>query len=100
MVHVYKAGRAMPGGNGITSLLANSPWSATFLQGIPTITRTMLVCSRRTPFFACSTLDGAIETGIQAAGRLPDGTIVEIWEAETPEAFLPPMPWIPHPDFC
>ena len=97
MIRVYKAGRRLPAGNGIASLLANPQWSHTFLQDIPTVTRTMQVCSRRTPFFVCATLEAAIEAGIQPAGRLPQGTIVEVWEAETPEAFSPPS-WVPHPD--
>jgi hypothetical protein len=100
MTRVYKTGQRLPAGNGITSLLANPQWSHTFLQDIPTVTQTMQVCARRTPFFVCATLEAAIAAGIQPAGRLPDGAVVEVWEAETPEAFAPPMPWIPHPDLA
>ena len=98
MTRVYKAGRGLPAGNGIYSLLANPQWSHTFLHGIPSVTQTMLVCFRKTPFFVCATLEAAIAAGTQPAGRLPPGTVVEVWEAEAPEVFSPPMPWVPHPD--
>ena len=87
MVRVYKAGRRLPSGNGITSLLANPQWSATFLQNVPTVTRSMQICSRKTPFFVCSTLKAAMKAGTLPVENLPAGTIVEVWEAQTPEVF-------------
>lgn len=100
MKHVYKAGRKLPEdlGWGISSLLANPQWSATFLQGKPTVTQTQQFCGRKTPFFVCSSLQAAIEVGTLLPGRLPPGTVVEIWEAQTHETFPPPLPWLPHPD--
>ena len=99
MLRVYKAGRSLPPelGSGISSLLANPQWSATFRQGERTVTQTMRICARKTPFFVCLSLEAAIEVATFSIGRIPQGTVVEVWEAETPETF-PPMPWVPHPD--
>src|SRR5258708_31323814 len=94
---VYKAGRRLPAGKGISSLLANPQWAAEFNQGERSITQTLRLCSRKSPFFVCSTIEAAIAVGTLPAGRLPEGTIVEVWEAEASD-ILPTLPWVPHPD--
>ena len=96
MITVYKAGRSLLQGIGITSLLANRQWAINYLQGEKTVTQTEKICARRTPLFASATIEAAIEAATLPTGVVPAGTRIEVWEAETPEVYAPP-PWIPHP---
>jgi hypothetical protein len=96
-MRVYKVGRRLPTGDGITSLLANPQWTVTYYRNQLTKPQSKHICGRDTPFFVCATLDAAITVGTLPPGRLPEGVIVEVWEAETPEVFAA-LPWFPLPD--
>src|SRR6266852_5414034 len=96
MSTVYKAGRRLPQGNGISSLLANRRWSLNYLQGEKVVTQTEKFCARRTPLFMSNTVEAAIEAATLPVDVVPAGTVIEVWEAETPEVHAPPS-WIPHP---